>query len=576
MNLRGVLMMMTLLALSIPGETWAAAEPSSKKVTGGEATTLEPLSDPQEVFFTVLKYDVEGNTILPQETIDNVLKEFTGFAQQFGDIEKARKALEKTYHEEGYPTVIVVLPQQEIDQGLVKLTVVESQIGTVSMKGNRFFSEELLMEKLPSLKPGWVIHQPTLLKELAKVNFHPDRKVTPILQPGEETGKVNLELKVNDRLPLHGKIKIDNKGAQATPENRLTAELQYTNLLDLEHILTLQTVQTPEDWGAVQVYGFTYVAPLGKNNHLLAVFGSISESSSTLAGSGLPVGSQGFVNIAGNSKSAGIRYTFPILESDTFGTHQLSLGADFTRLEKSTAKFPSGLGGGDFLISAPVQYTPLSLSYTGIIPHHSGITSLSGTLRGYVAGMIPGGDKVDFAGDPNDFDNKPGNRVGSTGTFGVVKGTFQRSQQLPENYTANARIMGQWANEPLLAAEEIFAGGMDTVRGYHQNETLGDNGVLTRLEVLSPFYSIPFDRTFAPKLRADVQWTVFYDTGFVWVLRVQPNQLQRFNLEGAGLGFRLKLNDIVNLQVDHAWAIRDAGRTFAGDRFIHFMVDMAI
>lgn len=574
MRIGGVIGVLTLLCIPPWSDTWAAPSPETKAIEKQTPATLEPLSDPQEVFFTVLRYDVEGNTILPQETIDNVLKDYTGFAQQFGDIEKARKALEKTYHEEGYPTVIVVLPQQEIEQGLVKLTVVESQIGHVTMKGNRFFSEELLMDKLPSLKPGWVIHQPTLLKELAKVNFHPDRKVTPILQPGEETGKVNLELKVNDRLPLHGKLKMDNKGAQATPTNRLTAELQYTNLLDLEHILTLQTVQTPEDWGAVQVYGFTYVAPLGKSNHLLAVFGSISESASTLAGSGLPVTSQGFINIAGNSKSAGIRYTFPIVESDTYGTHQLSLGADFTRLEKSTAKFPGALG--DFLVSSPVQYTPLSLSYTGIIPHHSGITSLSGTLRGYVAGTVPGGAKVDFAGDPNDFDNKPGNRVGSTGTFGMVRGTLQRSQQLPENFSANARIMGQWANEPLLAAEEIFAGGMDTVRGYHQNETLGDNGFLTRLEVLSPFYSIPFDRSFAPKLRADVQWTVFYDTGFVWVIRAPASQVPRFDLESAGLGFRLKLNDIVNLQVDHAWAIRDAGTTSAGDRQIHFIVDMAI
>jgi len=574
MRIGGVIGVAALLCISLWSDAWAAPSPDSRPIEKQTPATLEPLSDPQEVFFTVLKYGVEGNTILPQDTIDNVLKDYTGFAQQFRDIEQARKALEKTYHEKGYPTVIVVLPQQEIEQGLVQLMVVESQIGNVTMKGNRFFSEESLMAKMPSLKPGWVIHQPTLLKELAKVNFHPDRNMTPILQPGEETGKVNLELKVNDRLPLHGKFKIDNKGAQATPTNRLTAELQYTNVFDLEHILTLQTVQTPEDWGAVQVYGFTYVAPLGKSNHLLAVFGSISKSASTLAGSGLPVGNQGFINIAGNSKSAGIRYTFPIVESDTYGTHQLSLGADFTRLEKSTAKFPGQLG--NFLVSSPVQYTPLSLSYTGIIPHHSGITSLSGTLRGYVAGMVPDGDREDFAGDPNDFGNKPGNRVGSTGTFGVVRGTLQRSQQLPENYTANARVMGQWANEPLLAAEEIFAGGMDSVRGYQQNETLGDNGFLTRLDVLSPFYSIPFDRSVAPKLRADFQWTVFYDTGFVWVIRAPANQLPRFDLESAGLGFRMKLNDIVNLQVDHAWAIRDAGTTSAGDSRIHFIVDMAI
>jgi len=552
--------------------SWAAPGPTNKGITQEKQAPLEPLSDPQEVFFTVLDYEVDGNTILPQAKIDEVLQDYTGFAQQVSDIERARKALEKTYHEEGYPTVIVVLPQQQIDSGHVQLSVVESQIEKVTMTGNTFFSEETLMEKMPSVKPGWVIHQPTLLEELADVNFHPDRQVTPVLKPGEETGKVNLELKVNDRLPLHGKVKADNKGALATPSNRLSLELQYTNLFDLEHILTLQTVHTPEEWGEVQVYGFTYVAPLGSRDRLFSVFASVSESASTLAA--VQLGSQtGDVGIAGNSKSAGIRYNFPLAKTENLGTHSLSLGADFTRLEESTAEAPTG----GAIVSSPVQYTPLSATYNGIIPHHEGITILSTTAKGYVAGLIPGGDKEDFAGNPKDTANKPGNRVGSTGTFAILRASLDRSQTLPEGFSVNAHVDGQWANEPLLAAEQLFGGGMDTVRGYQQNETLGDNGIRTRLEILTPFTTLPyFDRPVASNIRTDLQFAVFYDTAFLWIIRNQPGQLQRFNLEGAGLGIRLNLSEYVKLQLDNACAKRNAGTTSRGDFFAHFSLGLAV
>lgn len=571
-----------LLCLSVTFESWAQTNNHSNQSSqtgqsggGGKKIEIEPLSDPNEVFFSVLKFDVEGNTLLTQERIDEVLREYRGFAQTIDDLEHARIALEKTYHEEGYPFVLVVLPEQSVASGTINLSVVESKLGNVTITGNKHFSQTNIRRKMPSVKSGWIVYEPTFKKELAVANFHPDLHVTPVPRPGKEQGLVDLELKVNDRLPLHAKLTGNNKGTLSTPRNRIVAELQYTNLFDRDHHITLQSVQTPEDWGAVQVYGATYVAPLTRRDHLLVAFASYSKSSSILAGTGLATGeaSVGTIGIAGNSEAAGVRYTFPFWENDTV-TNQFSIGWDYTRLEASTASFPAGLGTA--VVRTPIQYAPVSLGYTGILPHHRGITQGNLTLKGYIAGMIPGGDKVNFGGDPNDPYNNPGNRTGSTGTFGVVKTSLDRTQVLPENFTLLAHVDGQWANEPLIVSEQIYAGGLDTVRGYIQNETLGDIGVRTRLEAQTPSQFFHFDRPYAPRVKADVKIAVFYDTAFLWVLRPTPGQTPKFQLEGAGLGLRLGLSEIIQLQLDQAWAMRDGSVSKRGDTFTHFLVTLTL
>lgn len=165
------------------------------------------------------------------------------------DIELAKNELEKAYREAGYPTVLVTIPEQTIEGGTVRLLVVEGRIGSISVTGNEYFRKYQILEKLPSLKHGTVLYEPTFMKELNLLNVHPDRKVVPVLKPGEAQGLISLELKVKDRLPVHGKIEGDNRGAISTPQNRLVAEVQHTNLLGGDEIFTVSTVQTPTDWG---------------------------------------------------------------------------------------------------------------------------------------------------------------------------------------------------------------------------------------------------------------------------------------------------------------------------------------
>lgn len=544
-----------------------APPPTQSSDSPQPAEPSEPaLKEPQEFVFPLKEFVVEGNTLFPPEKLEQVLAKYRGPAQRVTDIEQARVALEKAYHTSGYPTVLVVTPEQTIEQGVVRLQVIESRLGQVRVKGNRYFSADNVLGKLPSLRSGAVLYEPTLLKELDTVNANPDRQVTPVLKPGKEFGTVDLDLKVKDRLPFHGRLEVNNRGIANTQEKRLNASVQYANLFDREHILSLQTTQTPEDVGEIEVYGFSYVAPVKGLDHLIAVYGAHSKSTSTLDGSALPV-SQGSIGVAGNADVFGARFIFPVAPGGVV-THQVILGVDYKSLDKSEARFPGELGTA--LISNRVNYLPFSIGYTGLRQDRLGLTNGSLTLKGYVAGLVPGGEKEDFAGDPADLINKPGNRAGSTGTFGVVQAGLERVQNLPREFRLSAKVDGQWANEPLIAAEQYFAGGLDTVRGYVENEILGDHAVRGRVEILSPVLPEFLDVGWKAGMRA----AVFYDSAYLWVRRPQPGQNDRFQIEGAGAGVRLKLLDYVQLHLDQAWALRDAVITRKGDSFTHFSVEV--
>lgn len=552
----------------------APVKPSQAGPPSGEPPV--PERDPAEKRFQISSYLVEGNAILEQDKIDSLLQPYKGPDRRLSDIESARIELEKAYHTAGYPTVVVMLPEQTIESGVVKLHVLEGRLVHITVTGNEHYSRLNIRGKLPSLQPGVLIYEPTFVKELGTVNGNPDLKVAPVLKPGTEPGTVDLELKVKDRLPVHGKLDADNRGPITTPQDRLLAEIQHTNLFGGDEILTVNTVQTPTDWGAVQNYGASFVYPVKWPDHLLAVYGSHSQSNSVLAGSAISLGGGSDVKIAGNSTVGGFRYIFPIFSGGT-NTHQLSVGVDYKQLAASEASFPDG---GTAVVLGALKYTPASVAYSGFYPDRLGLTKLALSARGYVAGTIPGGSEEDFARNPSN-PNEPGQRRGSTGTFAVLQGGLDRAQPLPGNFTLALHADGQWGSQPLIPAEGYFAGGFDTVRGYLQYEAIGDNAVRGRAELTTPeLFAIPIDRIWQRRRSADytirMKVAAFYDAAQLWVQDAAPGQISQFRLEGVGGGIRVKFpKDVGQLIIDQGFALSDTAITKRGDTFVHFSVGLA-
>jgi len=87
--------------------------------------------------FDVEAYDVDGAKLLKQEEIETAVYPFLGPGRTRDDVEHARAALEKAYHDRGYQSVVVEVPAQSVSEAVIRLHVVEAPIGRLRVMGSR-------------------------------------------------------------------------------------------------------------------------------------------------------------------------------------------------------------------------------------------------------------------------------------------------------------------------------------------------------------------------------------------------------------------------------------------------------
>ena len=139
--------------------------------------------------FEVEKYLVNGNTILPSAAIGQAITNIDGaFGTNvsFDGIETVVTELGKAYHERGYVTVAVNVPQQKLTNATVKLQVLEGRLADIKVAGNRYFSSNNVMRALPSLHTNMVLNGPIFNAELNRANANQDRQIYPVIGPGPD------------------------------------------------------------------------------------------------------------------------------------------------------------------------------------------------------------------------------------------------------------------------------------------------------------------------------------------------------------------------------------------------------
>lgn len=509
---------------------------------GGEAYTASE----DEVRFDIREYRVMGNTLLDYETIMTRMVYYTGLDMSASDVEKARQYLEGLYHSEGYPTVMVNIPPQNIEQGVVTLEVIESRIGMVRVTGNRYYTREKILSKLPSFRRGEIMYIPKIQAEINKSNRSPDLKITPMLMPGRDFGTTDVELKVVDHFPLHGSIELNNRATWDTTRLRLNGIIRYDNLWQKEHGLTFQYQTSPKDSSEVKVYALSYVLPAPwDDDHIIAAYGVLSDSDTAFG--------EGFETV-GEGKILGLQYVIPLPFYKSYAQN-LSLGVDYKDFKEKLGFSDSDSGESDTQ-ETPVTYLPLSLRYQGTLYGDTGRT-------GFDAGV-----SVAFRGLVTDRDEFETKRYKARGNYMILRLGADRDQQLPLGFSMRLMAEGQIADQPLIANEQYSAGGMKSVRGYRENEEAGDDALFATLELKAPdcarLMGAPEGYGFIPFL--------FVDGARLKIQDALPGEDAKKGLYGAGLGFRGSLSRFFEYDCSCGWALRDTGRTDRGDSLFNFAV----
>ena len=493
--------------------------------------------------FEISRFEVKGNTLLPQAQVDAIVAQYVGKARDFGDVQRALEALEAAYHQQGYNVVTIELPEQELNGGVVTLRVVETRIGRVSVRNNRYFDEANVRRSLPALQEGRSPDLKAVSANLKQANENPSRQVTMKLQGGEKNDEVDAVLEVKDESPWKVMANADNTGTEASGKTHLGVILQNSNLFGRDHLATLQYTTSAEEPGRVKVYGVGYHIPFYASGDALDLYASYSNVDSGSINAGL-------FNLAVSGKGAvyGARYTQALARRGEIES-RLIYGLDVKAFKNSVLLDGTELGND-------VTVHPLSIGYQASTPFASGDVGMQVTLLRNISGGSNGDQRAFSLA-----------RTNAKTDYTILRVGGSISRALAGEWQLRAIVNGQYTRDALIPGEQFGAGGASSVRGFIEREIANDSGVNLNLEA------------YTPNLCKPAGWNCrllgFYDTAHIRRNKALPGELDRTTIASAGVGARVVLSNYVNLQLDYGHVTKAGATTRADANRLHVRLGLA-
>jgi hemolysin activation/secretion protein len=537
-------------------------------------------------------YEVNGNDLLSDDVMQSILSKYTGTNVSFDDIGNMLKELTLEYRDRGFDTVSVTTPVQRITNGIIKIQVFEGTLASIKITGNHYYSSNNIMRALPGLKTNMILNSKLFQPELDRANANQDRQISPLIGEGPAPDTSELTLQVKDRLPLHAKMELNNQNSPGTPELRVNSSAVYNDLWQLDHSLGVQYSFSPEqykqgkqwdfyDLPLVANYSGFYRLPLGNPESVadavsanpgsfgydeatrkfnlpppsgvpeLNVYASRSTIDTGVEAGGIQsvldipgvreVFQQDFQEDLTVNDDIGFRLSTPLPQVKGLSS-TISLGLDVKTYELTSFKtnvfnfeeFTFAADGSPLppIISsvdspvpvtrATLQYMPLALRYDGSTHDALGTTAFGLGLT-YNA-WLTGSGSVSGLGEIVGINESHVHWVALTPSL-------SRDIDFPNNWVLSLRADGQWSSEPLISNEQFGAGGIASVRGYHEGEVFGDTGWHISAEQKTPPHIVGFVNGNPFTLRA----AVYMDYAQTFLLDPQGRPA-RTPLWGTGFG----------------------------------------
>ena len=529
--------------------------------TGGQAEAA-----PDRFF--IKAYDVSGATLLSMREIGRVVYRFAGPGRTQADVQAAQKALQAAYAARGYEAAEVEIPVQPADlfaQGVVQLVVREAPVGAVRVVDARHHSAETARAQVPSLVEGRPVDVAALQRDVAEANRFPDRTIMPRFKAGSVPGTVDVELKVEDQLPYHARVELNNDNSPNTRPLRSIGTLRATNLWGQGHTLSVTGSVAPQATDQSAMVSGSYNAPLIGTPWGFLVYGYVSNSN---------VAALGGTNVLGNGYQVGARATYRLPATRSF--QQISFGPDFKAFKETLSLSGTGLR------PTRIRYLPLTAEYTlsGASDAETyGLTlGVTGGLRiikrrdcfqspfAIIPDGVPtcalGGGETGIPGD-----QFTGRAVAANENFVHLNLDFNYLRELPQDFQAVVRFSGQLADSSLVTNEQFSLGGMSNIRGYYVSEAIGDDGLVSSLELRSPNVG-PDLGTWADELRL----FAFWDGGYARYRAPAIGQIATYRLFAIGGGLRFDMLRYLTGEVLVGVPLRDGPITHSRDPRYSFSI----
>jgi hemolysin activation/secretion protein len=504
---------------------------------------LATAQDAPVTAFAIRSFNVEGNTVLAGSRIDAVLAPYIGSARSFADVKAAVAGLQAAYAQAGFGAALVVLPEQEVTSGAVRLEVVEARLRGVTVEGIAAEVAESILRSLPSLRVGATPNTDDLAREIRLANENPARRLSADLK-AETPGQIDAVVSVQEDKPWKVGAVFDDTGTPTTGRTRLGAFFQHANIAGLDHVATLQYITSPDRPGDVTIAALNYRIPLPSFGDSVDLFGIYSNVDSGIVGD--------LFNVSGSGTVFGIHYNQNLRPTANY-QHRWIYG-----LENRTIDNRIGPVGGSLDLVPNVTVHPASVGYAATWNGEGRQLDFSGTGVRNLPGGANGDDAAIAAA-----------RTGANARYAIFRYTATLLQELPADALLRVAFEGQYTRNALVSGEQFGIGGQDSVRGFDERVLTNDRGDRTTLEIQTP----NFGERIGPDTAARA--LLFFDQGWLWRNHPLPGEVVATHISSVGAGLRVTVAPSWRVRVDAARVIQGGGVRARGDKRLDFSVGYA-
>jgi hemolysin activation/secretion protein len=469
----------------------------------------------ETVRFQVTEILLEGVSAYRAGELRPLYADLIGTEATLAQISALADRLTARYRADGYILSQVVVPEQRIEQGVVRLQAVEGFIDRVILEGEVAGNRQLLEAFAARMRDVRPLTAGALERNLLLIGDLPGVNVQGVLEPSPTTfGAADLRV-VLRHTPAEAFAVLDNRGSRFVGPWTATIGGSAHSPLGFYEQFDLLAAFSPDSGEFGYLQGQLTVplgaAAPGDSVQLFAAFGRIRPD--------IPTNIFPFENEA-HSFEGRVTYFRPWLRSrsSNFATRASFIWRD-----------------------VDTRITDLPEDGGNPTDDRVRVLQLRGTYD--MTDRIGGVSLIDFAinqgldifGASNRGENT--SRQTGEGTFTYANLTLSRQQYLAPKWSLYGEVLGQYSFDPLLPTERIGIGGTRFGRGFPPGNATGDHGMAAKFE-------LRYGDVAGLAVLESYQVYGFVDAGRTWDTGDPPRV--RDELVSAGLGARLNITDRVS------------------------------
>ena len=458
-----------------------------------------------------------------------------------GRLQEVADDVTRYYREHGLILAQAFVPVQDVEDGVVRIQVLEGVLGRVVAEGNEIYKEKVLQRPFDDIV-GQPVTNETAEAALLELTEYPGVSLFGVFQPGQQVGQADMVVKVQEEKRFEAEVRADNHGIRETGQNRYRVVGIANNVTGAadQFRATLQHTEQP-------AFSFFWAAEYERPLPFLydTVFSfSFNRNQFDVGG-----------DFRDRDIASDTRNMYATLSKSWIRSRQRNLS---TRVELARKRAETKVRARSqsidnlFAITFAADYDSVDAKYAGLnagfIEYTHGFNDVLGAMGKDAGSVAPSrrGGNGDFA----------------TGEFDKVFLSYSRLQalsplsQMLRHHTLLFRTELQWSDSLLVPLEQYSVGGPTNVRAYQPTEQLYDRAWFASLEWIINAPGIADKPAFGNRTWGEiVQLSFFFDMAAGVLNSPLATEDGSDNFKGAGLGLSANNPNVFSSKVSIAWPI---------------------